>query len=100
MLEMDACDIYQPEPALGGGITETMSIINLVGAFNRKVYLASVYSECECTYYGGNKSCSGADDGIPADDKRGIAIFSTISVQTAEWKNLSAGSGGSWLRCR
>ena len=44
MLEMDACDIYQPEPAWGGGITETMSIINLVGAFNRKVYLASVYS--------------------------------------------------------
>ena len=39
MLEMDACDIYQPEPAWGGGITETMSIINLVGAFNRKVYL-------------------------------------------------------------
>lgn len=39
MMEMDACDIYQPEPAWGGGISETMSIINLASAFNKKIYL-------------------------------------------------------------
>ena len=41
MLEMGACDIYQPEPMWSGGIGETMRIINLISAFNRKVYLHS-----------------------------------------------------------
>ncbi len=41
MLEMGVCDIYQPEPMWGGGISEVMRVINLISSFNRKVYLHS-----------------------------------------------------------
>lgn len=60
MLRRNACDIYQPDPAWSGGISEVLKIISLISAYDKQVSLHNSIPSL-----GAHLSCAYASNLIP-----------------------------------